>query len=244
LKSPYLLGHSGGVARLAFDGAGRAGLDAAETDRLHVAALLHDIGRVGVSDAIWDRPATLSGAQWEQVRLHAYQSERILARSSALRELAPIAGMHHERLDGSGYHRGARAREIPVAVRILGAVDTYRAMTQERPYRSAIEPDEAARRMRADVEAGLLDLDAVTAVLDAAGHVTTRVRGALPAGLSEREVEVLRLVARGLSNRQIGEQFTISPRTAEHHVQHIYTKLGVSSRAAAAVFAMEHDLLD
>jgi DNA-binding NarL/FixJ family response regulator len=117
-------------------------------------------------------------------------------------------------------------------------------MTLERPYRPALEPDEAARRLRADVEAGRLDGDAVMAVLDAAGHVTRRVRGALPAGLSEREVEVLRLVARGLSNRQIGEQFTISPRTAEHHVQHIYTKLGVSSRAAAAVCAMEHDLLD
>jgi HD-GYP domain-containing protein (c-di-GMP phosphodiesterase class II) len=244
LKSPYLLGHSGGVARLALDAAGRAGLDPSETDGLHVTALLHDIGRVGVSDSIWDRPTTLSGAQWEQVRLHAYQSERILARSSALGELAPIAGMHHERLDGSGYHRQARAREIPAAARILGAADAYRAMTQERPYRAAIEPDEAARRLRADVEAGLLDREAVTAVSDAAGHVTTRVRGALPAGLSEREVEVLRLMARGLSNRQIGEQFTISPRTAEHHVQHIYTKLGVSSRAAAAVLAMEHDLLD
>jgi HD-GYP domain-containing protein (c-di-GMP phosphodiesterase class II) len=199
---------------------------------------------VGVSDSIWDHPATLSGSQWEQVRLHAYQSERILVRASALRELAPIAGMHHERLDGSGYHRGARAREIPVAVRVLAAADAYRAMTQERPYRPALDPDEAVARLRADVEAGRLDGDAAVAVLDAAGHATNRVRGALPAGLSDREVEVLRLVARGLSNRQIGEHFTISRRTAEHHVQHIYTKLGVSSRAAAAVFAMEHDLLD
>jgi HD-GYP domain-containing protein (c-di-GMP phosphodiesterase class II) len=244
LKSTYLLGHSSGVARLALDAGQRLGIDAAENDRLHIAALLHDIGRVGVSDSIWDRPTTLSGAQWEQVRLHAYQSERILARSSALAGLAPMAGMHHERLDGSGYHREARAREIPVAVRVLAAADAYRAMTQERPYRPALEPDEAARRLRADVEALRLDGDAVTAVLDAAGHETSRIRGALPAGLSEREVGVLRLMSRGLSNRQIGEHFTISPRTAEHHVQHIYDKLGVSSRAAAAVFAMEHDLLD
>jgi HD-GYP domain-containing protein (c-di-GMP phosphodiesterase class II) len=244
LKSTYLLGHSGGVARLTLDAAGRSGLDAAETDRLQVTALLHDIGRVGVSDSIWDRSTTLTGAQWEQVRLHAYQSERILARSSALADLAPIAGMHHERLDGSGYHRGAKAREIPAGVRVLAAADAYRAMTQDRAHRPALEPDEAARRLQADVEAGRLDGDAVTAVLDAAGHPTTRTRTALPAGLSDREVEVLRLMARGLSNRQIGERFTISPRTAEHHVQHIYDKLGVSSRAAAAVFAMEHDLLD
>jgi HD-GYP domain-containing protein (c-di-GMP phosphodiesterase class II) len=244
LKSPYLLGHSSGVARLARDAAGRAGLNATATDQLQAAALLHDLGRVGISDSIWDRPATLNGAQWEQVRLHAYQSERILARSSVLVGLAPIAGMHHERLDGSGYHRGARGRELPVTVRILGAADAYRAMTQDRPHRPAYEPDEAARRLRTDVEAGRLDGDVVAAVLDAAGHVTTRARGTAPAGLSDREVEVLRLMSRGLSNRQIGEQFTISPRTAEHHVQHIYDKLGVSSRAAAAVFAMEHDLLD
>ena len=152
--------------------------------------------------------------------------------------------MHHERLDGSGYHRAAQAREIPVAVRILAAADAYQAMGQERPHRPALQPDAAADNLRADVDGGRLDRDAVTAVLDAGGHPITRTREALPAGLSEREVEVLRLVARGLTNRQIGEQFTISPRTAEHHVQHIYTKLGVSSRAAAAVFAMEHDLLD
>jgi DNA-binding CsgD family transcriptional regulator len=228
LKSPFLLGHSSGVARLVVEAASRAGLDRDNAGRLHLAALLHDLGRVGISDGVWDHPGELSGAQWEQVRLHAYQSERIMARSSTLCDLASIAGMHHERLDGSGYHRGTQAREIPVAARILGA----------------LQPEAAAANLRADVDGGRLDRHAVTAVLDAAGHRITPSRDALPAGLSEREVEVLRLVARGLTNRQIGEHFTISPRTAEHHVQHIYTKLGVSSRAAAAVFAMEHDLLD
>jgi HD-GYP domain-containing protein (c-di-GMP phosphodiesterase class II) len=244
LKSPYLLGHSSGVANLAIEAARRAGMSTADVERVHVAALLHDIGRVGISDSVWDRPASLGGAQWEQVRLHAYHSERILARSAALRDLAPLAGMHHERLDGSGYHRGTRARDIPIAVRILAAADAYRAMTQARAYRPALEPDEAAGRLRADVEAGRLDRDAVRAVLDVAGQHAPRARAALPAGLSDREVEVLRLVSRGFTNRQIAEQFTISPRTAEHHVQHIYTKLGVSSRAAAAIFAMEHDLLE
>jgi HD-GYP domain-containing protein (c-di-GMP phosphodiesterase class II) len=244
LKSPFLLGHSSGVARLVVEAASRAGLDRDNAGRLHLAALLHDLGRVGISDGVWDHPGELSGAQWEQVRLHAYQSERIMARSSTLCDLASIAGMHHERLDGSGYHRGTQAREIPVAARILGAADAYQAMVQERPHRPALQPEAAAANLRADVDGGRLDRHAVTAVLDAAGHRITPSRDALPAGLSEREVEVLRLVARGLTNRQIGEHFTISPRTAEHHVQHIYTKLGVSSRAAAAVFAMEHDLLD
>ncbi len=244
LKSPFLLGHARGVAALAEDASARIGLDADGTDQLRVAALLHDIGRVGVSDAVWDRPSALSRAQWEQVRLHAYQSERILARSSALAGSAAIAGLHHERLDGSGYHRGARARDIPAAARILAAADAYQAMTQARPHRPAFDPGAAADLLRADAEAGRLDREAVSAILASAGHSATRVRSALPAGLSEREVEVVRLVARGWSNRAIAEHFTISPRTAEHHVQHIYTKLGVSSRAAAAVFAMEHDLLD
>ena len=244
LKTPHLLGHSSGVARIAREAAGRSGFDDVETNHLDLAALLHDIGRVAISAGTWEQPGPLTGAQWEQVRLHAYQSERILARSAGWRPLATIAGMHHERLDGSGYHRSAQARDLPPVARILAAADAYQAMTQPRPHRPGIAADEAASRLQQEADAGRLDQDATAAVLAAAGHAARRVRSPLPAGLSEREVEVLRLVSRGLTNRQIAEQFTISPRTAEHHVQHIYTKLGISSRAAAAIFAMEHDLLD
>jgi HD-GYP domain-containing protein (c-di-GMP phosphodiesterase class II) len=244
LKSPYLHGHSSGVARLAGEAAARLALDAAAAERLRVAALLHDLGRVGVSDAVWERPGPLSGPQWEQVRLHPYQSERILARSAALRPMAEIAGMHHERLDGTGYHRGSKAREIPLPARILAAADTFQAMTQARPYRAALAPADAAERLGRDVAAGGLDGDAVAAVLEVAGQGRRRPRTGAPGGLSEREVEVLQEVARGLTNREIAQRFSISPRTAEHHVQHIYDKLGFSSRAAAALFAMEHDLLD
>jgi HD-GYP domain-containing protein (c-di-GMP phosphodiesterase class II) len=244
LKSPFLHGHSGGVARLAADAASRLGVDGPAADRLRVAALLHDLGRVGISDAVWERPGPLSGPQWEQVRLHAYHSERILARSGALRPLAQIAGMHHERLDGTGYHRGSTSRDIPTPVRLLCAADAYQAMTQARPHRAALAAEAAAERLLDEVRAGRLDGDAAAAVLEAAGQARPRPPTPAPGGLSEREVEVLRAVARGLSNRDIAERFAISPRTAEHHVQHIYTKLGFSSRAAAALFAMEHDLLD
>jgi HD-GYP domain-containing protein (c-di-GMP phosphodiesterase class II) len=244
LKSPWFLGHSRGVALVARDAAARLGLDDAALRDVYAAGLLHDLGRVGISNAVWERAGPLSAPAWEQVRLHPYHSERILARSRALRPLADIAGRHHERLDGSGYHRGSAAREIPLPARVLATADAYQAMTQARPHRAAISPDEAAGRLRDEARAGRIDTLVATAVLDAAGHRLPRVRAAVPAGLSDREVEVLRAVAGGLTNRQIAERFSISPRTAEHHVQHIYTKVGVSSRAAAALFAMEHGLID
>ena len=244
LKTPFMHGHSKEVARLATAAAGRLRLDAASTSRLEVAALLHNLGRVGVSNAIWEKPGPLTGSEWEQVRMHPYHSERILATSRTLEPLASLAGMHHERLDGSGYHRGCPARDIPPAARVLAAADAFQAMTQRRPHRGAMTHDEAAEQLARESRAGRLDDDAVSAVLEAAGQRRTRQRRDLrPGGLSDREVEVLRLVAEGRSNPEIARRLFISRRTAEHHVQHIYAKIGVSSRAAAALFALEHDLL-
>lgn len=245
LKSAHTLGHAAGVAALAVAAADRIGHDRVTRDRLQVAALLHDIGRVGISNAVWQKPGPLTHGEWEQVRLHPYHGERILDRSEALRPMAVIAGMHHERLDGSGYHRGARAREIGLEARILAAADAFDALTHDRPYRPARSADEAAGQLGAEADAGRMDHDAVRALVAAVGvEPPTRARAERPAGLSDREVEVLRLVARGLSNREIAERLVVSRRTAEHHVQHIYDKVGVSSRAAVALFAMEHALLD
>lgn len=243
LKSPYTLGHSSEVAEIAAEAAGSLGLPSSEIDDLRRAALLHDMGRVAVSNRIWDKPAPLTTAEWESVRLHPYHSERILARSSTLAPLAPVAGMHHERQDGGGYYHGSSGPQIPAAARILAAADAYQAMTQDRPHRAALSPEQAVESLRAEASAGRLDSECVRAVVEAAGHADVRVRTTWPAGLSDREVEVLRLVARGLSNRAIAKRLFISPRTAEHHVQHVYTKIGTSTRASAAVFAMEHDLL-
>jgi HD-GYP domain-containing protein (c-di-GMP phosphodiesterase class II) len=243
LKTPFTHGHSSGVAALARGAGERLRLPPETVADLEVAGLLHDVGRVAVPDTVWEKPGTLSGHEWEQVRLHAYHSERILAGSERLAPLAPIAGMHHERLDGGGYHRGCTRAELPMPARALAAADAYQAMTQARPHRPALAREEAERRLLAEARSGALDPDAAGAVLAAAGHTPAVPRQALPAGLSAREVEVLGLVAQGCSNAQIAERLVISRRTAEHHVQHIYTKIGVSSRAAAALFAMEHHLL-
>jgi HD-GYP domain-containing protein (c-di-GMP phosphodiesterase class II) len=247
LKSTFTLGHSSGVAVRAVAGARSMGLDEETVAGLEVAALLHDVGRVGISNAVWQRPGPLTQSDWEQVRLHAYHSERILMRAGGLRDVAPLVGMHHERQDGSGYHRGVRGSSVPLGARLLAAADALDAMTHDRPYRQALTPGEAVQALSDEVRSGRLDAEAVSAVVRAAeiGDASrARPRIAHPAGLSEREVEVLGLMARGLSNREIGERLVVSTRTAEHHVQHIYTKIGVSSRAAAALFAMEHDLLE
>jgi HD-GYP domain-containing protein (c-di-GMP phosphodiesterase class II) len=242
LKSPYTHGHSAGVAELAETAATNLGFSGSEVVCVRRAGLFHDLGRTGVSNGIWDKPGPLTETEWEQVRLHPYHSERILSRSSALAPLASLAGMHHERQDGSGYHRQATATTIPTGARVLAAADAYQAMTQERPHRPALTPEAAAEQLGSEAAWGRLDPEAVRAVLEAAGHQPTHVRSAWPAGLSDREVQVLRLLARGHSNREMARRLWISPKTAGHHVQHIYAKIGVSTRAAAAMFAMEHDL--
>jgi len=184
LKTPFTHGHSREVARLAVATAQRLRLGAEAASRLELAGLLHDLGRVAVSSSIWEKPGPLTGAEWEQVRLHPYRSERILAGSEALEPLARLAGTHHERLDGSGYHRGCEARELPAPARVLAAADAYQAMTQRRPHRDALDPEQAAEELGRECR----------------------------------------------TNREIAERLVISRRTAEHHVQHIYAKIGESSR--------------
>jgi HD-GYP domain-containing protein (c-di-GMP phosphodiesterase class II)/DNA-binding CsgD family transcriptional regulator len=243
LKSPFTLGHSSAVAALSERAAAALGFGPEAVTDLRRAALLHDLGRVAVSNRIWEKPAALSRTEWERVRLHPYQSERILARSRVLEPLARTAGMHHERQDGSGYHRGAAGAQVPAGARILAAADAWQAMTQDRPHRPGLAAEAASAALAQEARSGRLDPECVRAVIQAAGQPPPKVLTVWPASLSDREVEVLRLLARGLSNRAIAGRLYISPRTAEHHVQHIYTKIGVSTRAAAAMFAMEHGLL-
>ncbi|MBM3946256.1 MAG: HD domain-containing protein [SAR202 cluster bacterium] len=243
LKSPYTLGHSTGVAALAEKAARKLRLPENEVATVRRAAMLHDLGRIGVPAGIWDKPGPLSQAEWERVRMHPYLTERVLARSSALGRLGGIAALHHERLDGSGYHRGLSAASIPEAARILAAADFLHGKTESRPHRQALTPEAAGEEVHREVQAGRLDKEAANAVLSAAGQREVSLRRDFPAGLSEREVNVLRLIARGSSVREMATGLQISPKTVDHHIQHIYTKIGVSTRAAAALFAMRHDLL-
>jgi len=243
LKSPYTLGHSSGVADLAESAIKRLGATDTEAASIRRAGQLHDLGRVSVSNAVWDRRGALSPADWERVRLHPYYSERLLDRSPVLRPYARLAGAHHERLDSSGYHRGSPAALLPRAVRVLAAADAFHAMIVRRPHRAALGATMASRQLQREVSDGRLDEEAVEAVLAAAGQQAERARREWPAQLTDREVDVLRLVVIGERNRVIASQLFISQETVRTHVRHIYEKVGLSSRAGLALFAMEHDLI-
>jgi DNA-binding CsgD family transcriptional regulator len=222
LKSPWFTGHSRGVARLAAAAAQEAGLSDEAITELRRAALVHDLGRTGIPNTIWDKPGPLTDAERERVRLHPYYTERMLARPEALARLGAIAASHHERLDGSGYHRSLPGSALSPAARMLAAADVYHAMTEARPHRDAAED-----------------------VLTAAGHPRAGARErARPAGLTARELEVLPLVARGASSRDVARELVIAEKTARNHIEHIYLKLGVSTRAEASLYAMRHGLVD
>ncbi|HEX3279378.1 MAG TPA: HD domain-containing phosphohydrolase [Thermoleophilaceae bacterium] len=243
LKSPWLREHSTGVADLAEAAAWRLGVDDESVAMVRRAALAHDLGRVGVSNAIWEKPGPLGFGEWERVRLHPHFTERAFAQSPELAPLGLVAGAHHERLDGSGYHRGSRAPALDQPARILAAADCYSAMREARSYRPALDAAAAEAELLREAKEGRLDPEAVDAVLTAAGHLVPTRPTERPAGLTPRELEVLLAVARGQSDQAIGDVLGISVKTVGHHVQHIYGKAGVRSRAAATVWAFEHDLL-
>ncbi len=244
LKTPFMAGHSTAVAELAAAAGRRCGLPEADVVALRRAAFLHDVGRVGITAAIWTKPGGLTESEWERVRLYPYYTERVLARPKALAPLGALAALHRERLDSSGYHRGLPAGLLPAAARILAVADAYRSMTEARPYRPARTPEQAAGLIHEQVRAGCLDRDAARAVLAEAGHPVRAARIEGPGGLSDRELEVLRLLARGLPVAEIADTLAVSKKTLDNHIQHIYNKLGVSTRAAATFFAMENNLLD
>jgi HD-GYP domain-containing protein (c-di-GMP phosphodiesterase class II) len=242
LKSPYTIGHSRAVAELAGTAAGGYGLPADDVTLVRRAGLVHDLGRLGVSNAIWDKPGELTAAEFERVRLHPYLSERILAASEDLAPLGALAVEHHERLDGSGYPRGLTGNAITLASRILAAADAYRTRVEPRPHRPPCPAEQVAAQLRSEARAGRLDGGAVDAVLGAAGQHVPR-HPQLPAGLTPREVEVLKLMALGLTYSEIAERLVISRKTARNHVEHIYAKIGVSNRALACLFATRHGLI-
>ncbi len=242
LKSPFTLGHSAAVAEIVADAGALLGLSAADAKMLRRAGWVHDFGRLGVSNSIWDKPGPLGAGEWERVRMHPYITERMLHQSAALAPLGAIAVQHRERLDGSGYPRGTGGAAISMPARLLGAADAYQAMREPRPHRPARSADEAGKLLRADVREGRLAGDAVEAVLEAAGHRARR-RPEGPSGLTPREIQVLRLLARGLSTKQIADRLAMSPKTAGNHIEHIYGKIDATNRVGASLFAVQHGLL-
>jgi HD-GYP domain-containing protein (c-di-GMP phosphodiesterase class II) len=242
VKSPFTLGHSRGVAQLAAAAAGAVGLPSDDVVLVRRAGLVHDVGTIGVSAGILDKAGRLTGAERERIRTHPYLTARTFSKPAALAAIGQLAAMHHERMDGSGYPSGLTADSLPMTARVIAAADVYHALLEPRPHRAALPRDGAQQVLAAEVTAGRLDGDAVRAVLDAAGHRVRRQAGHA-GGLTAREVEVLVLLARGRTKQQIAQTLGISAKTVNAHAEHIYAKIGVTSRGAAALFAMRHGLM-
>jgi HD-GYP domain-containing protein (c-di-GMP phosphodiesterase class II)/DNA-binding CsgD family transcriptional regulator len=237
LKSPLFRGHSERVSRLAAEAARITGRTDDEVAALRGAGLVADVGRVAVSSATWEKSRPLTDAEREQVRLHPYFTARALARVPALTGLAELACAHHERCDGSGYHRGLTGAAFSPAAALLAAADAWVGAGEPRPHRPARDDAERTALLRAHAVAGRLPAAAVDAVLAAAGAAPPP--GPATAGLlTTRERAVLDLVADGLTNAAIGRRLAISPKTVNAHLEHVYAKLGVSTRASAVVAAL------
>ena len=247
LKSPYMSGHSRRCADLAAEAGRSLGLGDEGVAALRRAALVHEIGTTVVPNSIWDKPGSLTRAEFDRVELHPMLTEQMLRRSPGLVGLNAVAATHHERADGSGYHKGLGTGAVDTAARVLAATDVYVGLTADRADRPAFDAEHAAARLRRLADDGVLDRAATDAVLAAAGHTppgAPRTRRAQhPGGLTGREAEVLRLAARGLTTRAIAGELYISPKTADHHIQHVYSKIGVSTRAAAALWAMQNAMV-
>lgn len=247
LKSPYMGGHSRRCAQLARDAAHVLGMPEDTVTQLRRAALVHDFGTTAVPNSIWDKPGTLTRTEFDRVELHPMLTEQMLRRSPALTALNAAAAAHHEKCDGSGYHKRVRADTTDAAACVLAATEIYVGLTTERADRPPFSDADAAAELRRLESEGCLEARAARAVLVAAGHgepaTRTRKRPQNPGGLSRREVDVLSLAARGLTTREIADRLVISAKTADHHIQHIYGKIGVSTRAAAALWAMQHDVV-
>jgi response regulator RpfG family c-di-GMP phosphodiesterase/DNA-binding CsgD family transcriptional regulator len=242
IKSPFTLGHSRRVSQLAEAAGSTMGLSATDLQLLRQSAHVHDLGNVSVPQRVWMKNGLLNRPEKEAVRLHTYQTERILSASRSLQPIGAVAGLHHERLDGSGYHRGAPAASLPQTARVLAAAEVFESLLEERSWRPALTRDQATDQLAQSASSGGLDRVAVRALLEASGEHIGRRRVAWPSGLTDREVEVLRLLASGRANRAIAKTLSVSQATVHTHTINIYSKTGVHSRGGIALYAVEHDL--
>jgi HD-GYP domain-containing protein (c-di-GMP phosphodiesterase class II) len=232
------------VAQLAEAAGRRMGLPAGDLLALRHAGYTHDLGELSVPVATWMKATPFSARDVDAVKLHPYHGERALATlGTDGGSVASLVLCHHERLDGSGYHRGVRGSDLSPAARVLAAAEAFQTAREARPHRPAFTDAQAAAKLRADVRDGHLDADAVSAVLAEVGQSSRRETAPRPAGLTPREFDVLRLIAAGLTAKEAARDLGISPKTADNHIQNLYSKIGVTSRAGAALYALERGLV-
>jgi HD-GYP domain-containing protein (c-di-GMP phosphodiesterase class II) len=244
MRMPFTFGHSRAVASLADAAGKRMGLPASDIRDTRWAAYTHDIGELAVPVSTWMRAGALTARETDAAHLHPYHGERALASLGG--EGEPVAALvlrHHERLDGSGYHRYAKAPDLSPAARILAAAEAFQTAREVRPHRPAVSDAAAAAMLRQFVKEGKLCPEAVEGVLASAGQPARRDTAERLSGLTPREIEVLRLIAAGHTAKEAARQLKIAPKTADNHIQNLYSKIGVTTRAAAALYALERGLV-
>jgi HD-GYP domain-containing protein (c-di-GMP phosphodiesterase class II) len=227
LQVPDGVGHSRAVAQKVGLAAKQLGFTSAEVTEVTLAAHLHDLGMVALPTPLWLTPRVFRPGERERARGHVSFTERVLRAAAPLAPVARIAAAHHDRLDG------VRDAALPRTARLLAAADMWVGLQSPRPHRAAMKRDEAITMLRAEA----LDRACVDALID------TKLSAATASALTERELEVLRLLARGLTNKEIASALDISARTVQHHTIHVYEKLGVDTRAGATLKAAEAGLL-
>jgi HD-GYP domain-containing protein (c-di-GMP phosphodiesterase class II) len=244
MRMPFTFGHSRAVAALADAAAKQMGLPASDIRDVRWAAYTHDIGELTVPVSTWMRAGPLTERETDEAHLHPYHGERALASLGGDgKAVAALVQRHHERLDGSGYHRNSRGPDLSPAARVLAAAEAFQTAREARPHRPALNDAAAAAKLRSAVRDGGLCPDAVEAVLTCAGQPARRATAERLAGLTPREIEVLRLIAAGDTAKEAARKLDISPKTADNHIQSLYSKIGVTTRAGAALYALERGLV-
>ncbi len=244
MRMPFTFGHSRAVASLAAAAAKQIGLPASDIRDVRRAAYAHDIGELTVAVSTWMRAGPLTERETDEAHLHPYHGERALASLGGDgRAVASLVQRHHERLDGSGYYRNAKGPDLSPTARILAAAEAFQTAREARPHRPGLSDAAAAAKLRGAVKEGKLCAEAVEAVLTCAGQPARRATAERLASLTPREIEVLRLIAAGHTAKEAARQLEIAPKTADNHIQNLYSKIGVATRAGAALYALERGLV-
>ncbi|MGV2293495.1 HD domain-containing phosphohydrolase [Trinickia sp. YCB016] len=244
LKLPWMTGYSRAVASAAAACSARLGGEPNAQACLYSAGLIHGIGRAAVPNTIWNTTGRLSASAWETIRLVPYWTSRAGKQTGALAQAAELASYAYERLDGSGYFRGASGLALSLDARVLSAATTWVALRSARPWRAALPAEEAAQLLRTEAGQGRFHAQAVEALIDAQAVPQRSPRARLQAiRLSAREIDVLRSISRGASNKEAARELELSPSTVRTHVESVFRKLECSTRAAATLKASAMGLL-
>lgn len=240
-KALCFLSHSRRVAGLSARAGQIAKLSKGDIENLRLSALVHDLGKCAINNRIWYKKSDLAVSERLEMERHPFQTQFYLSHGKPFSQWAKVAASVQERADGSGYHRGIHLSDLPS--NILAVANEYDELTHGMPNNAPVSAKVAAEKLNAAGRDKRFLSSAVSAVLQAAGHMVSESLGSIPFGLTRREAQVLSRLAKSETTAEIAETLGISPKTADHHIQNIYNKTNIRARPALALFALEHGIV-